>query len=370
MRANQLILKNIGLVLFALLIGTSCEEGRTTDAYSINGVIRNMPDSTKVLMYLDMDTILDSTMVINGKFQFKGEIKRPTRVVLRIESTRDSKTFWLENQKIDIIGEKGNMMNSIVVGSKTEEESELLLERKDSIYREMESLEEILTDINRDSLFIVYEKMVDVEAEITRDFIKDYPESYMSLTALEGFVMRRLGAVETGKVFSLMNKKLQSTKEGKAITKFIEVNKNPKVGEKFVDFEMADTKGKPIRLSEMLGKYTLLEFWSSSCGPCRQFNPELVQEYKLYKDKGFVILNVSLDTNKEKWLSAIEKDSLIWQNVSDLNGLQNLAALIYGVDAIPENFLIDENGIIIARYLRGDNLKEKLKELFEVHTSM
>ena len=94
----------------------------------------------------------------------------------------------------------------------------------------------------------------------------------------------------------------------------------------------------------------------------------MVQEYELYKDKGFVILNVSLDSNKEKWLRAIEKDGLTWQNVSDLNGMQNLAALIYGVDAIPENFLIDENGTIIARYLRGDNLKDKLKDLFEVNT--
>tara|TARA_R110002051_G_C8756103_1_gene500976 strand:- start:802 stop:1914 length:1113 start_codon:yes stop_codon:yes gene_type:complete len=368
MRANQSILKSIGLVLFPILIATSCQEGRTTDVYSVNGVIKNMPDSTKVEMYLDMDTILDSTIVINEKFQFKGEVKRPTRVVLRIESTRDSKTFWLENQRIDIIGEKGNMTNSIVVGSKTQKEAELLLERKDSIYREMEKLGDMLTESNMDSLFAINEQMVDVEAEITKGFIKDYPDSYESLTALESSAMRRLGAMETGKVFTLLNRELQTTKEGKVIAKFIEVNKNPKVGEKFADFEMADTQGYSIRLSEMLGKYTLLEFWASWCGPCRQFNPELVQEYKLYKDKGFVILNVSLDSNKEKWLRAIEKDGLTWPNVSDLNGFQNEAALIYGVDAIPENFLIDENGTIIARYLRGDNLKDKLKELFEENT--
>lgn len=369
MRAKRSIIKSIGLVLIPILIATSCQKGRSTDAYSVNGLIKNMPDSTKVVMYLDMDSILDSTIVLNEKFQFKGKVERPRRVMLRIESTRDGRMFWLENKTIDITGEKGNFYNSKITGSKTQMEAELLVERQDSINKEMEKLGDMVTESNMDSLFAINEQMVDELAEITKGFIKDYPDSYESLTALEGFAMRRLGAVETDKVFSLPNKELQTTDEGKAVAKFIEVNKNPKVGEKFVDFEMADTQGYPIRLSDMLGKYTLLEFWSSSCGPCREFNPELVQEYKLYKDKGFVILNVSLDTDKEKWLRAIEKDGLIWQNVSDLNGMQNEAALIYGIDAIPENFLIDENGTIIARYLRGDNLKEKLKELFEVNAS-
>jgi thiol-disulfide isomerase/thioredoxin len=328
-----------------------------------------MPDSTKVVMYLDMDSILDSTIVLNERFQFKGDVKRPTRVVLRIESTGDGRMFWLENKTIHITGEKGDFYNSKITGSETQVEAELLLERQDSIRTEMKMLGDVLTESNMDSLFAINEEMLDVAAGITKGFIKDYPDSYESLTALEGFAMRRLGAVETGKVFSLLNKELQTTEEGKAIAKFIEVNKNPKVGENYVDFEMADAQGLPIRLSDMLGKYTLLEFWASWCGPCRAFNPELVEEYNKYQNKGFVILNVSLDTDKEKWLKAIEKDGMEWHNVSDLKGFNNQAALIYGVDAIPENFLIDEKGTIIARYLRGDNLKEKLKELFGVNSS-
>ncbi|MEZ4970933.1 MAG: TlpA disulfide reductase family protein [Flavobacteriaceae bacterium] len=369
MGANRYIIKHLGLVIITLLIGISCQEGHTkSDSYSVNGIIKNMPDSSKVVMYLDMDTILDSTLVLNEKFQFKGTVERPRRVMLRIESTRDGRMFWLENKTIHITGEKGNFYNSKVTGSQTQVEAELLMEKQDSIRKEMDKLGNLLTESNMDSLFAINEEMLDVVAEITRDFIKDHPNSYESLPALD-FAMRRLGGAEAGKVFALLNKELQSTKEGKAIAKFIEINKNPKVGEKFVDFEMADIQGKTIRLSEILGKYTLLEFWSSSCGPCREFNPELVQEYELYSDKGFAILNVSLDTNKEKWLRAIEKDGLTWQNVSDLKGMQNEAALIYGVDAIPENFLIDENGTIIARYLRGDNLKNKLKELFAKNKS-
>jgi thiol-disulfide isomerase/thioredoxin len=369
MRVNQSILKTIGLALIPILLATSCQEGRTTDAYSVNGLIKNMPDSTKVVMYLDMDSILGSTIVLNEKFQFNGIVERPRRVMLKIESTRDGRMFWLENKTIHITGEKGDFYNSKITGSKTQVEAELLLEQKDSIFNEMEKLGEMVTDNNRDSLFTVHEKMLDMEAEISKNFILEHPNSYESLTTLYWNTMKRLGAAETAKVFVQIDKKLQKTEEGKSIAQFIKLNKNPKVGEKFVDFEQTDTQGRSIRLSEIMGKYTLLEFWSSSCGPCRGFNPELVQEYELYKNKGFIILNVSLDTNKEKWLQAIEKDGLIWHNVSDLNGFQNEAALIYGVDAIPENFLIDENGTIIARYLRGDNLKDKLKDLFEVNTS-
>ena len=363
-------MRNIGLIIITLSILTSCQKNHLVDGYLINGVVRNMPDSTTVVIYLDMETILDSTIIINEKFQIKGKVKRPTRVMLRIESTRDSRMFWLENNKIDIIGEKGNMRNSKIVGSKTQKEANILLERKDSIYKEMDRLGKMITESNRDSLFNIHEQMIDTEVEINKNFITDYPNSYESLTVLYQSTMRKLGPVETDKLFFLMNKELQLTEEGKSITLFIQLNKSPKVGEKYVDFEQANIKGQQIRFSEIMGRYTLLEFWASNCGPCRGFNPELVKEYELYKDKGFVIVGVSLDTNKEKWIKAVEKDGLIWENVSDLKGFDNEVAMIYGVTAIPENFLIDENGIIIDRYLRSDNLKKKLRELFEDGASL
>ncbi|MDO6603970.1 TlpA family protein disulfide reductase [Arenibacter palladensis] len=222
----------------------------------------------------------------------------------------------------------------------------------------------MVNEDNIDSLITINDEMAFTAAKVNNKFIEEYPNSYESLLRLEVETMKKLGPIETAEIFSRLNKKLQESDEGKAISDFIKVNKRPKIGEKFVDFELNDTKGQPVRLSNIMGKYTLLEFWASWCGPCRVFNPELVEEYHKYKDKGFVILNVSLDTDKENWLKAIEKDGIEWHNVSDLRGFNNQAALIYGVDAIPENFLINDNGVVIARLLRGEKLKNKLQELF------
>ncbi|MBC9798694.1 TlpA family protein disulfide reductase [Sinomicrobium sp. FJxs] len=270
---------------------------------------------------------------------------------------------------MDFIGRKGDFSNGKINGSETQKESEVLLKRKDSIFKEMERLEALVTNKNRDSLFAIYEKMQDVEIEINNQFIEEYPNSYESLTRLN-WSKERMGSEKTAKVFSHLNLELKSTEEGKAIAEFIANYKDLKIGYKFVDFEQPNINGKMVKLSEIHKKYTLVEFWASWCGPCRSFNPELVEQYKIYKDKGFEIFGVSLDTDKEKWKKAIEKDGLIWENVSDLKGNNNQAATIYGVRDIPDNFLIDEKGIIIARFIRGEKLEKKLKELFDNNTSL
>ena len=359
-------MKYIRIIIISLAIFTSCQDKSENKGYLINGIAENVPDSTLVLLYLypEMDVIADSTFVINEEFQFKGNVSRPRLAHLRIIESKDDKTFWLENKKIHFIGKKDNFSEAKINGPETQKEAELLLKRKDSIFKEMENLEAKVTDKNRDSLFVIYEKMIDVEIEINNKFIQEYPDSYESLTRLN-WSKERMGSEKTAKIFSLLDSELKSTEEGKAIEDFIANNKNLEVGDKYVGIEQPDINGKMIELSQIHKKYTLIEFWASWCGPCRSFNPELVELYKMYKDKGFEIFGVSLDTDKEKWKKAIEKDRLIWANVSDLKGNNNKAAMIYGVRDIPGNFLIDENGIIIARFIRGEKLEKKLKELFD-----
>jgi len=130
------------------------------------------------------------------------------------------------------------------------------------------------------------------------------------------------------------------------------------------DFTLPSPEGKDISLSDFRGKVLLIDFWASWCGPCRRENPNVVKVYEEYKDQGFEILGVSLDRKKERWLKAIEQDGLSWPQVSDLKGWQNAAAQLYGVRSIPHTVLLDREGKIIARNLRGPALEAKLKEVF------
>ena len=140
--------------------------------------------------------------------------------------------------------------------------------------------------------------------------------------------------------------------------------KKTAIGAVAPEFSMNDTEGKAIALSSLKGKVVLVDFWASWCGPCRQENPNVVKVYQKYHSKGFEILGVSLDQRKEDWLKAVKDDNLTWIHVSDLQYWQNAAARLYGVNAIPQSFLLDKDGKIIAKGLRGEQLEKKLAELF------
>ncbi len=143
------------------------------------------------------------------------------------------------------------------------------------------------------------------------------------------------------------------------------------IGDKAPEIEMADTDGKMVKLSSIEDQYVLIDFWASWCGPCRHENPHVLAAYEEYKDykfkaakEGFTVFAVSFDNNKEKWLKAIDEDGLVYPyHVSDLRGWGNAAGIKYGIRGIPANFLIDPDGIIVAKNLRGDALEDVLKKL-------
>ncbi|HLW06625.1 MAG TPA: TlpA disulfide reductase family protein, partial [Marinilabiliaceae bacterium] len=206
----------------------------------------------------------------------------------------------------------------------------------------------------------------DERTQKQQQYVRDHHDSYFSVVALSESVSSDFDVEEIEPLFLSIDEKYRTSFPGKAFAQRIEAAKTIGIGKKAPGFTQNDPDGNPVSLSDFQGKYVLLDFWVSWCGPCRQENPNLVKAYAAYKDKGFEILGVSLDNKdgKEAWVKAIEKDGLTWTQVSDLNSWNNEVARSYGVRAVPQSYLIDPQGVIVAQNLRGEALEETLAEIF------
>jgi peroxiredoxin len=316
----------------------SFSQGET--GFSIAGSIKGLSDKTTLyLEYTEDDKkLLDSTSLINGSFAFKGKLgANAVYGIIRTANYTNYKFLWLENTAMTFQAEKGNFRNAVITGSKNQIQQDKLNE-------------------------LIKKAPENKQIEIEQNFVRENPGSMISGHILNTY-SSTWGKEVTSALYANFSQELKNSTYGRSIASFIALNKDIKLGDKYADFSQTDTQGKSVRLSDLEGKIILLEFWGSWCGPCRKTNPELVKVYNEFKDRGFEIMGVASETDKNNWLKAIEQDKLTWTNVSDLNGDKNEAAIIYGVSYYPTNFLIDKSGVIIARYLNIKQLRNKLAEL-------
>ena len=196
-------------------------------------------------------------------------------------------------------------------------------------------------------------------------FIKTNPKSFTAIYLLKVMVSK-MPADKGEALYQLLGTKYKATSYGTDIKTKINAGRVTAIGKVAPDFEQPDTAGKIVKLSDLRGQYVLVDFWASWCVPCRAENPNVVKAYEKYHDKGFTVLGVSLDQpgRKEAWLKAIHQDHLTWMQVSDLQFWNNTVAKLYGINSIPQNFLLDKEGKIIARNIRGEELNAKLAEIF------
>ncbi|MEP7319259.1 MAG: TlpA disulfide reductase family protein, partial [Panacibacter sp.] len=340
------------------------------DGFIITGNIKGLPEKT--LVYLSGATETDTiakAFAVNGSFILKGKLNDADgRTLVFPELQRKMFLFLNNSDRVNITASNTEFNDVAVTGSASHADfEEFIFEIRplaDFVDYYRAQMQQAQTKSARDSGAIMLNTAYNIYQTAVDRFLSRKGGSPVAALVL-GFsydVDPNKNAELLEKRFVFLRDKALQTGYAKNIKQAIENGKIGAVGTQAIDFSQPDSTGKQISLAQFKGKYVLLDFWASWCQPCRRENPNVVAAYNQFKDKNFTILSVSIDQDRVNWLQAIKTDNLLWTHVSDLQG-RNAAAQLYHVNSIPQNFLIDPNGNVIAKNLRGEDLKNKLAEI-------
>jgi len=350
-----------------------------SNSFTINGKLTNIKSPVKVyLLNLENESV-DSVISTDGSYSFTGKVKIPADANLILDknnkgykSSGDRVKLYLEPGTITVDSHKDLMRFSIISGTENNDAEQTLK----GLSKVLAPINKLISDKNKaaspeqkeSDSFI--KEMGSLESEIITvltkeyiNFVRTHPNSLASI----GAILDISDFQEYQQIDALFQSLTQNVKEnwkGKILAEKLTSLKNTRLNALAPDLTSTDTLGNTVKLSSLRGKYVLIDVWASWCGPCRKENPNQVRTYNKFKDKNFAVLGVSLDDDRKSWVNAIRKDGLPWTNVSDLKGWKGQIVELYGLNSLPQNYLLDPNGVIIAKNLQGIALSNKLSEIF------
>lgn len=374
-------MKKIILSLSILVVLVACNQA--PDGYTINGTLTGeLENGTKVFLKKqgenNQPVDVDTTEVVDGKFVFTGQAGIPELNYIFIDKLQGYTAIVLENGEIELTAQKDSLGLAKIKGTLQNDFFSKFINKAQAMQKQGVAIQ---TDMqaangNETALSSLRDEMNDFQEEyksFEMDFIKANPNALISVLLLDkGIATNAIEPEEVQGIFDTFTPEMKETDAAKRISEQLDAlkvkaerAKSTEVGSKAPQFTAPGVNGEQLALNDMLGKITLVDFWAAWCRPCRAENPNVVAVYKKYHDKGLNVVGVSLDKKAEDWKKAIIDDELTWNHVSHVQYFNDPIAKMYNVDAIPAAFLLDANGVIIAKNLRGSALEAKVAELLD-----
>lgn len=353
---------DIAFVLWCSFLLYSCHGRIAEKSLVFQGVLDGVPDSTLILV--DLDSVKDSTFVISGRFRFEiPGAGHPLRVMLHSKDFRNYRFLWLDGTTNTFKAENGKFQQGELLGSVTQSMYDAYQTELAPIQMAIDSLRlhsmpgSQITGHDKARAYM--DSVNELRNAVRSKFIRRYSKSVLGAFILNA----SREEMHVDSVQTLLAELPKTSSYYREVERFLSLRTNVNLGERYADFSQPDTTGSMISVSTFKGKIVLIEFWASWCAPCVRENPALEMVQRKYRERGLVVFGVSLDTKRSNWINAIRRDSLTWVNVSELKGDKNSASIMYGIVSIPDNFLLDRNGTIVGRNLRGEALTKELDKL-------